>query len=302
MPVTRRAFLAAGVAGVPLLSAVRTLGWQSGQAPAIRPTFSSIRGNVGTMVGRGGTIAWLITGNGNVVVDTQYPDMAAICLQFLAQQSKNQELKAVINTHHHADHTSGNATMQEPARQIVAHHQAVRLLKDAGGRAGAPAPAIPDTTFTNDWALKVGHEELELRHYGAAHTGGDAIITFTAANVAHLGDLVFNRRHPYIDRAAGGTIEGWIQVLRRVVSDHSPETEYVFGHAGEGFPIRGREADVNLMRDYLIAVRTHVTDAVRAGTPLRQLIKSGGELKGFREWGPLNEHVLTAAFDEFGTE
>lgn len=296
MTVSRRDFLAATVAGIPALTALRTSG--AAAQPGVRPTFSSIRGNVGTMVGRGGTIGWLITGNGNVMVDTQYPEMASICLQFLAQQSKDQELKVVVNTHHHGDHTAGNPTLREPARQIVAHQRAARLLKEAPAREGG-APAIPDTTFTNDWSIKVGHEEIELRHYGAAHTGGDAIVTFTAANVVHLGDLVFNRRHPFIDRGAGGTIDGWIQVLRRVVSDHTPETEYIFGHAGEGFSIRGREADVNHMRDYLIALREHVTSAIKAGTPAAQLIKAGGLLEGFADFGALNEHVLSVAFEEF---
>lgn len=298
MSVSRRAFLAASLAGIPALSVRRSFAHALGQT-SVKPTFSSIRGNVGTMVGRGGTIGWLITGNGNVIVDTQYPEMASICLQFLAQQSKKQELKVVVNTHHHSDHTSGNATMREPARQIVGHQNVERLLK-AGGEEKPSASVVPDTTFTNDWAIKVGHEEIELRHYGAAHTSGDAIVTFASANVVHMGDLVFNRRHPYIDRASGGTIDGWIQVLRRVVSDHTPETEYIFGHAGEGFPIRGREADVNHMRDYLIGLRDHVRAAIKAGTPLAQLIKQGDILEGTEDFGPLNEHVLTAAYEEFG--
>ena len=298
MALSRRAFLAASLAGIPALSARRPFAGAAAQ-PAIKPTFSSIRGNVGTMVGRGGTIGWLVTGNGNVLVDTQYPEMAAICLQFLAQQSKKQELKVVVNTHHHGDHTSGNATVREPARQMVGHRNVERLLKTAAREKGV-APVPPDTTFTNDWAIKVGHEEIELRHYGAAHTSGDAIVTFRSANVVHMGDLVFNRRQPYIDRASGGTIDGWIQVLRRAVSDHSPETEYIFGHAGEGFPIRGREADVNHMRDYLIGLRDHVKGAIAKGTSLDQLIKQGGVVPAAADFGPLNEHVLTAAYQEFG--
>lgn len=301
MFITRRAFLEASAAGftAATLGHTRLLAQQPG--PAIRPTFASIRGNVGTMVGRGGTIGWLITGGGNVVVDTQFPEMASICLQFLAQQSKNQELKVVVNTHHHRDHTAGNAAVKDAARQIVGHHTVPQRMAAAAPPAGeaAAAPVVPPgTTFTNDWAVKVGHEEIELRHYGPAHTGGDAIVTFTSANVAHLGDLVFNRRHPFIDRAGGASIEGWINVLRRVVSDHTPETEYIFGHAGEGFAIRGRQADVTHMRNYLLALQAHVGAAVTAGKPREQVVKEAGILEGFREHGPLNEHVLTAAFDE----
>lgn len=269
------------------------------QAAAVKPTFASIRGNVGTMIGRGGTIGWLITGGGNVVVDSQYPDMASICIQFLAQNSKNQELKVVANTHHHRDHTAGNAAFEGVARQIVGHHNVPRLMKDVGANAEAAQPVVPpDTTFTKDWSIKVGHEEIELRHYGAAHTGGDTIVTFTNANVVHLGDLVFNRRHPYIDRAAGASIRGWIDALRRAVSDHAPDTEYIFGHAAEGFAIRGRQGDVDHMRNYLLALLDHVGSAVKAGRPREHIIASTTVLNGFAEHGPLNEHVLTAAYEE----
>lgn len=302
MPISRRDFLGASVAGLSAatLGPVPLLGQQP--PPPAKPTFSSIRGNVGTMIGRGGTIGWLITGGGNVMVDTQFPDMASICQQFLAQRSNKQELKAVINTHHHRDHTGGNAAVKEAARQIVGHHNVPRLLAQAAASStdtGAEAIVPPGTTFTNDWAVKVGHEEIELRHYGAAHTGGDAVVTFKNANVVHVGDLVFNRRHPFIDRAAGGSIEGWIQVLRRIVSDHTPETEYIFGHAGAGFAVRGREADVTHMRDYLLALQAHVGSAVKAGKSREQIVEQGGVLEGFRDHGPLNEHVLTAAYEEF---
>jgi hypothetical protein len=53
------------------------------------------------------------------------------------------------------------------------------------------------------------------------------------------------------------------------------------------------------MRDYLIALRDHVMKAIKEGTPLNQLIKQGGVLAGADDFGPLNEHVLTAAYEEF---
>lgn len=303
MNLSRRSFLAAAT-GTVSAAALGRIGLAR-QAPPVKPTFSSIRGNVGTMIGRGGTLGWLITGGGNVVVDSQYPDMASICLQFLAQNSKNQELKALINTHHHRDHTAGNAAFREAARQIVGHRNVPRLLEQAAQsppqNADAP-PVPPRTTFTNDWAIKVGHEEIELRHYGPAHTGGDAIVTFQSANVVHVGDLVFNRRHPFIYRAAGASLENWINVLRRIVSDHAPDTEYIFGHAGGTFPIRGRQADVDHMRNYLIALREHVTAAIRAGRSREELVGTPATLEGFADHGPLTERVITAAWEELASK
>ena len=72
---------------------------------------------------------------------------------------------------------------------------------------------------------------MALKYYGPAHTSGDAVVTFEKANVAHVGDLVFNRRHPYIDRPAGASIANWIKVLEGTVADHDGGTIYIFGHA-----------------------------------------------------------------------
>src|SRR4051812_45576751 len=69
--------------------------------------FRSLRRNVGLFTGRGGTIGWLAAKDALVVVDTQFPDTAGICLAGLPEREK-RILDAVINTHHHADHTSGN--------------------------------------------------------------------------------------------------------------------------------------------------------------------------------------------------
>lgn len=297
MAIHRRTFLAgsAGALSAAALDGVHLFGTQPRPD---RPTFSSIRGNVGTMIGRGGTIGWLVTGGGTVVVDSQTPEMAAICLQFLDQTSKGQELKLVVNTHHHADHTAGNVSFAPEAREIVGHRNVPGLMARAAQGSPGPAPVPPGTTFTNEWDAKVGHEEIELRHYGPAHTGGDAVVTFTKANVAHVGDLVFNGRHPFLDREAGGSIAGWINVLRRVVSDHTPETEYIFGHAAPGLPIRGRQTEVTRMRDYLLALEAHVRRQIDAGTARAAIVKAPAPLEGFERYGPLNERLLSAVHDE----
>ena len=61
----------------------------------------------------------------------------------------------------------------------------------------------PDQTFTNVWQLKIGNEQVVAKYYGFGHTSGDVVIAFESANVVHMGDLVFNRFHPFIDRAGG---------------------------------------------------------------------------------------------------
>ncbi len=99
-----------------------------GQAPATTGTFRELRNGVGTFLGCGGTIGWAITPDAFVVVDTQFPDMAEVCLQGLEQRSTRQ-IDAIINTHHHADHLSGNAVFKPMAKTIVSHERVPGLQR-----------------------------------------------------------------------------------------------------------------------------------------------------------------------------
>ena len=84
------------------------------------------------------------------------------------------------------------------------------------------APVVPDTTFTDVWSFEHGDEKVSAKHYGPAHTGGDAVIRFEKANVAHMGDLMFNRAHPVIDRPNGASIANWTVVLQKVAAELPP--------------------------------------------------------------------------------
>ena len=152
----------------------------------------------------------------------------------------------LVNTHHHGDHTGGNPVFKAAVKKILAHANVPELqraaaARQAAARPGAPAPEIvvADATFTSTWREDVGGEMMALKYYGAAHTSGDAVVTFEKANVVHMGDLVFNRMHPFIDRPAGASIANWITVLERTVADHKNDTVYIFGHGSPKFGVTG---------------------------------------------------------------
>jgi glyoxylase-like metal-dependent hydrolase (beta-lactamase superfamily II) len=157
---------------------------------------------------------------------------------------------------------------------------------------------VANATFEKTWREKVGTETMALKHYGPAHTSGDAVITFEKANVVHVGDLVFNRRHPYIDRPAGASIANWIKVLETLVKDHDSKTVYIFGHSNTLAHTTGAGADLLYMRDYLTALLEFVGSEIKGGRPREVIVKITDPLKGFPDHGPLVERVLSAAYDE----
>jgi glyoxylase-like metal-dependent hydrolase (beta-lactamase superfamily II) len=276
--------------------------------PAWQPEFKTLRRHVGYYTGRGGAIGWLGSPDAVVAVDTQFPDSAAVFLKELPGRN-GRTLDAVINTHHHGDHTGGNGTFRPATKTIVAQANVPDLMRSVAARAPKPLTEeelkviLPDATFAEAWHKDFGDETISARYFGPAHTKGDVVVLFEKANVAHVGDLVFNRRYPVIDRPAGANIRHWVEVLEKVVATYPKDTIYLFGHTNEKFPTTGAAADVLVFRDYLSALLAHVEGELKAGRTKEEILKLEN-LAGFPDFhlprGRDNRFPasLTAAYEE----
>jgi glyoxylase-like metal-dependent hydrolase (beta-lactamase superfamily II) len=308
MSTTRRDFLSssamaalAAIVGRPALS--RALAQQAQASPVFTP----IRRNVGYFTMRGGTIGYMVSPGGVVVVDSQFPAEAKACLDGLNERSGSKPVDLLINTHHHGDHTAGNISFRGAAKKVVAHKMADEHMRQPPG---SPAPTTeqlyPDTTFTETWSASVGDERISAKHYGRAHTSGDIAVTFEQANVCHMGDLMFNQRHPIVDRAAGATIKNWMAILDQVPRDHANDTIYIFGHANTGLPLTGNRADLSKFRDYFSALLAFVETQVKAGKSREEVLAMREPLKGFEGFGPFGQssprETLTCAYEEITTK
>jgi cyclase len=310
MALTRRGFLYTSTA----VLAAGTFGRFElfAQQQPVTPVAKALRRNAGFWTARGGTIGWLINDAGAIAVDSQFPDTAKLCVDHLLKESGTAGITALINTHHHGDHTGGNGVFREHTKQIIAHANVPKYLKSGYDQALArrakqdpapttPAPAeptIPDRTFTDVWSFDHGDERVTAKHYGPAHTGGDAVIRFERANVAHMGDLMFNRMHPVIDRVNGASIANWIVVLQTVAKELPSDTIYIFGHAGQGREITGSAKDLQHHASYLNALLDWTRSQVKAGRSREQVLESKDIIRGFDDYGPLTQRPLGAAYDE----
>jgi glyoxylase-like metal-dependent hydrolase (beta-lactamase superfamily II) len=255
--------------------------------------FEELRGSVGIYTKRGGTIGWLVRSDALVVVDSQFPESAGDCLAGLRKRSA-RKFDALINTHHHGDHTAGNGVFRPEAKIIVAHENVPKLQKkSAEERGNADKQTYADTTFSKSWKMDAGGETVTATYYGPAHTGGDCVVHFHESNVVHMGDLIFNRWYPFIDRPAGASIAGWIDVLEKVVAAHDKETLYIFGHGRPEFGVSGRAADVKVMRDFLAALLEFTAKGIKQGKSVDELAQQEG-LPGF------GDHVARGDFLSLG--
>ena len=299
MPASRREFLAGSTAALVggVLSGTTLARALTQQGPT--GTFTPLRRNVGIFTGRGGTIGYLINPGGLAVVDSQYPDSAALLVAGLNERSGSRPVDVLINTHHHFDHSEGNIAFRGVAKAVVAHEQAAAHMRQPPGRQSQPGDKLfPDTTFGDQWREPIGDEWVRARFYGRAHTSGDAVITFENANVVHMGDLAFNRRHPVIDRPAGASIANWARVVDQAVADHDADTIFIFGHAGRGFEVTGSGDDLRVFSGYLRALLEFVDTARRAGRSREDIEAIRDPLPGFDAFGPLSGSVLANAYGE----
>lgn len=297
--MNRRSFLAqtslfAGATLIPQQAWLRGLLLPAGN-------YQVLRRNVGYFTERGGTIACLLTPEHSVVVDTQFPEQAGHLIEKI-RETNTKPIDLLINTHHHGDHTAGNIAFKGLIQTHVAHANSLaNQERVAREREQMENTLLPATTYTDKWSQKVGDETVSLHYFGAGHTDGDSMVHFEEANVVHTGDLLFNRRFPYVDKSAGADIGNWINVLKQARRQFDKDTLYVFGHAGENYPITGTHEDLKAMAHFLKMSLRYVKKAKKKGETLENLLESTTEISGAPEWkGRGVERVLKAAWEELG--
>ncbi|KYG84174.1 MBL fold metallo-hydrolase [Roseivirga seohaensis] len=254
-----------------------------------------LRNNVGFFTEKGGTIGWMASNNGIVVVDTQYQDSAAHLIEELKKKT-NRQIDLLINTHHHGDHTSGNIAFKGLVKEFVAHENSKSNL--ARTSRNPENTLLPNTTYkSGKWSKKVGDETMALHYFGAGHTDGDSVVHFENANIVHMGDLLFNRRPPFIDKSAGANMANWQVVLEKTYNTFDNDTIFVYGHAGDGYNVQGKREDLKAFSNYLAKSLEYVKKGIDAGKT-KEALSDVNEIPGAPEWKGNQSRTIDAAYIE----
>lgn len=270
-------------------------------AAPVTPEFKLLRGNVGVFTARGGSIGYLAAKDALVAVDTQFSDTAKLFLEGLPGRA-GRKFDVLVNTHHHGDHTGGNGVFKPETKMIVAHANVPALQRAAAEKSKSlDSQVYAETTFPTTWRKEVGGEVLSAKYFGAAHTSGDIVTLFEKANVIHLGDLMFNRMYPVVDRGSGGRFKGWITVLETVAKTYPKDAICIFGHGNPKFGVTGKTADLLVFRDYLSGLLDYTQKKIQAGEPKEKIVALEN-LPGFADYHlPLPNRLggnLATAYDE----
>ena len=254
--------------------------------------------DIGIFTEKGGTVLFMISKDGIVVVDAQFPDTSQHLIDELKKKS-TQPFRLLINTHHHGDHTAGNISFKGMVAHVLAHENSrANQERVAKEKKTEEKQLYPDQTYSSTRCEKIDGEEICLHYFGAGHTDGDSLVHFTKANIVHIGDLVFNRRHPFVDKSAGASMRNWINILDKANTFFDKKTTFICGHAGDGYDVVIKQDDLKSFGDYLGKALQFVEAAIKAGKTKEEILKAT-TIPGAPEWkGDGIERPLEAAYSE----
>ncbi|MFZ8976317.1 MAG: MBL fold metallo-hydrolase [Pseudohongiellaceae bacterium] len=279
------------------LLALSTLVWFAPQMALAQRDLSNVEiiahhvaGSVYYLEGAGGNIGLSVGEDGVVMIDDQYAPLTDKILAAIRQLNQG-EIRFLINTHVHGDHTGGNENLGKMGVLILARDEVrVRLA------AQSPAAALPVLTYSDAITIHLNGEEVYAFSVPPAHTDGDTFIHFTESDVIHAGDVFRTTAFPVIDTNNGGSLEGSLQALGLLIGAAGPDTKILPGH-GE---ISSR-SDVMAFRDMIIDVSGQVEDMLEQGLSYEEISAANPtEAYNGRYGDP--DRFLRAVFTELGGE
>jgi cyclase len=279
-----------------------------------------VRKNFYMIAGAGGNIGAQIGSDGIVLVNS---GTAQASDQVLAALKKLTDLpiRYIINADADAEFVGGNEKLAKAgytiftnaignagfanamtsggAASILAHESVLnRMSKDGYSGAASPNEAF----FTPRKAIRMNDEGIEILYQPAAHSDADSFVLFRASDVVVTGDVMDMTRFPTIDVAHGGTIQGEIDALNRLIDLTIAPTPFIYKDVGTYVvPGHGRVAEqmeVVDYRDMVVVIRDVIADLIKQKKTLAQIKAARPALPYETRYGAKTGPWTTDAFVE----
>ncbi|MCW5754651.1 MAG: MBL fold metallo-hydrolase [Phycisphaeraceae bacterium] len=329
---TRRDFLGLSLAALASLSGFARAAPARLRAGTYFP-WSTLADNVWVTVSptQGGNVIVAKARDGCLVIDSKFAGMGPTLRREAVDLAG--PVRALLNTHHHGDHTGGNVAFADPnidtlahpkarARIREAHQQYLAQLRGAMRQLGPDLnPAVQaeldalllreDRLTPQDWTPRKdaplpdsGRGEtddlellpglnIRLGHYGPGHTDNDMTVWLCEADIVHTGDLCFHNLHPFFDASAGVTARGWITSLKAVLQRCTRDTKVVPGHG----PV-GDRAIIEKQIAYLEALIEAVAKEIRSGKTKEDISAMSWPFMEGLGFEQVRSRAINAVYDE----
>ena len=275
-----------------------------------------VQGNVHMIVGDGANVIVQAGDEGVLVIDTGVEARGDELLAAIRRIS-DKPIRLVINTHVHPDHTGANALMARVGEslggnapgnsglplataRVLAHEKVMaRMSAPSGQTPPRPFNAWPTETFFGDDKEIFFNDEAIQVAYQPGHTDGDVLVFFRRSDVVASGDLFQTTTYPVIDVARGGSVQGIINALNRLLDITIPKDKEEGGtYVVPGHGRLSDEADVVEYRDMLTIVRDRIRDLIGKGKSLAE-VKAAGPTRDYDgRYGATNGAWTTEQFIE----
>jgi cyclase len=295
-------------------AAILMLGAWSGRASAQQASESDLevvqlRPNIYMIGGAGGNIVVQTGPEGVILVDSGSTAMADKVLAAIRQLTP-LPIRYIINTSMDTDHVGGNEKLSKAglsilpgavaagaglsddlvsnsgAASVLAHENVMTRMSAATGPTALPSAFWPTKTFAyRMYSMYLNGEGIQVLHQPNAHTDGDTIVFFRRGDVIATGDVIDTTRFPFIDVKRGGTVQGELDALNRLMdlSIHNlplqwyPDRTFLVPGHGHVYD----KLDLLEYRDAITVVRDRVQDLIDQGRTLAQ-VKAANPTLGYR--------------------
>lgn len=257
-----------------------------------------VQGNVYMLVSPLGNTVLQVGDDGVLLVDTQTAELAPKIAERIHEMADSPVRYVIVNTHVHADNTGGNqvlATMGHEETgvrtEIIAHENVLVRMTAPPDESIAETRLSPEgwptaAYFTPHRDIHFNGEPIEILHQPAAHTDGDSLVFFRRSDVISTGGIFAPGSYPVIDLARGGSVQGVIDALNRIIRIAVPEDKQEGGT--KVIPGHGRlceEADVVEYRDMVTIIRDRVQTLIDGGMSLEEIQAARPSLDYDTEYG-----------------
>ena len=232
------------------------------QATQLAPNVYRLEAVGPVLVGNAG----ILTGpDGVFLVDAQFAQLTDKLVAAIKTASNGGQVRFLVNTHHHPDHTSGDLNMAKLGAVILTRDELRAHL--ASGNNPTPAAGLPVITYSGKTTIHMNGEDVQLIPVLNAHTDGDTMVYFPKADVLMVGDFYRSIQYPNIDRTNGGSLKGMVAGMNQVVALAKPTTKIVAGHG----PVVDKTAVASTV-DLINTIQTRVAALIAQGKTQEEVI------------------------------